>query len=134
MNSWWLWIDYFQGASNSMNVSKAFITIILLPLAENACATNFAIRNMLVSALKSKKIDFLYFFFFLFQFLLCWFICLQDKTLGVVVVSSTYILMFVVRLSNLNGLSLLILLIESVLTYQPRNVMKLQSLPSFIFL
>ena len=133
MNSWWLWIDYFQGASNSMNVSKAFITVILLPLAENACAINFAIRNMLVSALKSKKRS-ISFIFFPFQFLFCWFICLQDKTLGVVAVSSTHILMFVVRLWNLNGLSLLILLIESVLTYQPRNVMKLQSLPLFLLL
>ncbi|KAK7817162.1 vacuolar cation/proton exchanger 2 [Quercus suber] len=62
-----------EGAANSMNVSKAFITVILLPLAENACAINFAIRNML------------------------------DKTLGVVVVSSTHTLMFVLPLCVLLG-------------------------------
>ncbi|KAL0012805.1 hypothetical protein SO802_007913 [Lithocarpus litseifolius] len=66
-------VNAIEGASNSMNVSKAFITVILLPLAENVCAINFAIRNML------------------------------DKTLGVVVVSSTHILMFVLPLCVLVG-------------------------------
>ncbi|XP_075667164.1 vacuolar cation/proton exchanger 2-like isoform X3 [Castanea sativa] len=66
-------VNAIEGASNSMKVSKAFITVILLPLAENACAINFAIRNML------------------------------DKTLGVVVVSSTHILMFVLPLCVLLG-------------------------------
>ncbi|XP_023918175.2 vacuolar cation/proton exchanger 3 isoform X1 [Quercus suber] len=66
-------VNAIEGAANSMNVSKAFITVILLPLAENACAINFAIRNML------------------------------DKTLGVVVVSSTHTLMFVLPLCVLLG-------------------------------
>uniref|UniRef100_A0A7N2LV21 Sodium/calcium exchanger membrane region domain-containing protein n=1 Tax=Quercus lobata TaxID=97700 RepID=A0A7N2LV21_QUELO len=49
------------------------LTVILLPLAENGYAINFAIRNML------------------------------DKTLGVVAVSSTHILMFVLPLCVLLG-------------------------------
>jgi len=39
------------------------LTVILLPLAENGYAINFAIRNMLVSALKSNSL-----FFFPFNF------------------------------------------------------------------
>lgn len=60
MNSLPCCLVLFQGASDSLNLPVAFISVILLPIvgnaAEHASAIMFAMKDKLVSALKHIRV------------------------------------------------------------------------------
>lgn len=96
---------FFQGASDSLNMPVAFISVILLPIvgnaAEHASAIMFAMKDKLVSANNNTyysfhiflKVFMLLVFFSSFKVVL---VLVQDISLGVAIGSCTQISMFVV--------------------------------------
>lgn len=63
---------YFQGASDSLNMPVAFISVILLPIvgnaAEHASAIMFAMKDKLVSDLKIYAYNIIDFIFLIDEF------------------------------------------------------------------